>query len=55
MTEVPTSPLVPESRTEFYYRDIRARITFRVDGTGAAIGLVLHQGGSDIEMRRVAD
>jgi hypothetical protein len=55
MTEMPTSPLVPESRTEFFYRDIRARITFRVDRTGAATGLVLHQGGSDIEMRRVAN
>ena len=55
MTEMPTSPLVPESRTAFYYRDIQARITFRVDGTGTATGLVLHQGGSDIEMRRVAD
>lgn len=55
LTEMPTSPIVAESRTEFFYRDIRARITFRVDGTGAAIGLILHQGGSDIEMARVAN
>jgi hypothetical protein len=55
MTEMPTSPIVPESRTEFFYRDMRARITFRVDGSGAATGLILHQGGSDIEMPRVAN
>ena len=55
LTEMPTSPIVPESRTEFFYRDSRARITFRVDGTGAAIALILHQGGSDIEMPRVGN
>ncbi|MDE0829690.1 MAG: DUF3471 domain-containing protein [Vicinamibacterales bacterium] len=55
LTEMPTSPIVPESRTEFFYRDSRARITFRVDGTGAATALILHQGGSDIEMPRVGN
>lgn len=41
-----------ESETGFFYRDRNARISFRVmDGVVQA--LVLHQGGAELEMRRM--
>ena len=40
--------LVPD----FFYRDRNARISFRVSG-GTVEGLVLHQGGAELEMRRM--
>ena len=43
----------PESETEFFYEDTGARITFCLEDAGAATALTLHQGGSDLEMRRV--
>ncbi len=55
MTQMPAAPIYPESLTEFFYKDTSARITFRVDRDGAVIGLVLHQGGSDVEMPRLGD
>ena len=53
MTEMPQVPIFPESPTQFFYEDSTARITFRVDVAGAATALVLHQGGSDLEMPRL--
>lgn len=55
MTEMPVALILLVSPTEFFYRDSSARVTFRVDGTGAATALTLHQGGSDVEMPRVGD
>ncbi len=54
MTEMPQVAIFPESPTEFFYEDTTARITFRVDVAGASTALVLHQGGSDLEMPRLA-
>jgi hypothetical protein len=53
MTEMPQVPIFPESPTQFFYEDSTARLTFRVDVAGAATALVLHQGGSDLEMPRL--
>jgi hypothetical protein len=55
MTEMPAALILPESPTEFFYRKSSARITFQVDETGAATALILHQGGSDVEMPRVGN
>ena len=41
-----------ETKTEFFYRDSNARISFRVNGA-VVEALILHQGGGDLEMRRV--
>ena len=52
-SEMPQVPIFPESPTQFFYEDSTARLTFRVDVAGAATALVLHQGGSDLEMPRL--
>jgi hypothetical protein len=50
---VPGVPIFPESETAFVYADASARLTFRLDAAGGVTVLILHQGGSDFEMRRV--
>ncbi len=55
LTEMPATLILPESPTEFFFRESSARITFRVDATGGATALILHQGGSDVEMPRVGN
>ena len=41
-----------ETETEFFYRNSNARISFRVNGVTVE-ALILHQGGAELEMRRV--
>ena len=41
-----------ESETEFFYRDTNTRISFRL-GNELVEALILHQGGVDLEMRRL--
>jgi D-alanyl-D-alanine-carboxypeptidase/D-alanyl-D-alanine-endopeptidase len=43
----------PSSETEFFYKAVDAQITFVKDSTGRVTGLVLHQGGRDIQGARI--
>lgn len=52
MTDHGQVAIFAESETDFFYRDRDARISFRVSG-GTVEGLVLHQGGAELEMRRM--
>ncbi|MYD72174.1 MAG: DUF3471 domain-containing protein [Acidobacteria bacterium] len=52
LTDQEAVAIFPESETDFFYRDSNARISFRVTG-GQIEALVLHQGGSALEMRRM--
>ncbi len=40
--------LFPESETEFFCKAVKARVSFVKNGGGAVTGLVLHQGGADL-------
>ena len=53
LTELAAAPIFPESETEFFYEDTSAGITFRVGDTDAVTALILHQGGSSVEMARI--
>ena len=53
LTELPGIAIVPVSETTFVYEDQRGGITFKLDARGVVTALVLHQSGSDVEMRRV--
>lgn len=49
----PRFPVHPESESEFFYEVVDAQLTFVVDGTGRTTALILHQGGRDLEARRI--
>ena len=53
LTDLAATPIFPESETAFFYEDTAARITFRLEDTGAVTALTLHQGGSSLEMARI--
>jgi hypothetical protein len=40
--------LFPESETEFFCKAVKARVSFVKNSGGAVTGLVLHQGGADL-------
>ena len=44
--------LLAESETSFFYEDATARVTFEMDDDGEVERLILHQGGSAVEMNR---
>ena len=52
MTDQAAVKIFPESETDFFYRDTNARISFRL-GNDLVEALILHQGGVDLEMRRL--
>ena len=52
MTDQAAVKIFPESETDFFYRDTNARISFRL-GNDLVEVLILHQGGVDLEMRRL--
>jgi len=52
MTDQELVEIFAESETEFFYRDTNTRISFRL-GNDLAEALILHQGGVDLEMRRL--
>ncbi len=54
LTGQPAFPIFPSSPTEFFYRVVDARITFRVEGD-RVVGLTLHQGGRDLPARRLPE
>ena len=43
----------PESETEFFLKEVDAQISFKRDDNGQVEELILHQGGRDIEAKRV--
>jgi len=45
--------IFPESPTEFFWKVVDARVTFKLDPAGHASGLVLHQNGRDLDALRV--
>jgi CubicO group peptidase (beta-lactamase class C family) len=45
--------IYPESETAFYYKVVRARITFEKDEKGTVTRLVLHQSGRDMPANRL--
>ncbi len=52
-TAQPTTPIYPQSATEFFLRAIDAQITFNLNATGDAESLTLHQGGHDMVGKRI--
>ncbi|MCX5752243.1 MAG: serine hydrolase [Candidatus Krumholzibacteria bacterium] len=52
-TGQPRFQVYPSSETEFFYKAVDAQITFVKDSTGRVTGLVLHQGGRDMEGARI--
>ena len=52
-TAQPTTPIYPESATEFFLRDIDAQITFNVDARGKVESLTLHQEGHNMVGTRI--
>ena len=53
MTGQPAVEIYPSSGTEFFYKVVKARISFTPDAQGQATALILHQNGSNIPMPRV--
>ena len=53
LTGQDTFRIYPESETEFYYKVVRARITFEKDEKGKVTRLVLHQTGRDMPANRL--
>jgi len=52
-TGQPRFQVYPSSETEFFYKVVDAQITFVKDSSGRVTGLVLHQGGRDMEGARI--
>ncbi len=52
-TGQPGFQVYPSSETEFFYKVVDAQITFVKDSAGQVTGLVLHQGGRDMEGSRI--
>lgn len=53
LTGQPAFELFAESGAEFFYQDVKARITFEKDTSGRVTGLALHQNGRDLPAPRV--
>jgi hypothetical protein len=45
--------IYPSATTEFFYKAVKASITFLPDGEGQAKALILHQHGADMTMPRI--
>jgi CubicO group peptidase (beta-lactamase class C family) len=45
--------ILPESETEFFYKEVDAQITFVKNGQGSIIELVLHQSGRDLRAKGI--
>jgi len=53
MTEQAVVEIFASSETNFFYRAMNAQIAFWVGNDGIVQGLILHQGGSAVEMTKV--
>lgn len=49
----PATEIYPSAATEFFYKGVKARISFVKDGPGPATALVFHQNGHDMTMSRI--
>lgn len=52
-TGQPKVEIFAESETEFFLKVVDAQLSFQLEGTGPAKGLVLHQGGRDVPAKRL--
>jgi hypothetical protein len=52
-TGQPKVEIFAESEGEFFLKVVDAQLSFQLDGTGPAKGLVLHQGGRDVTAKRL--
>jgi bla regulator protein BlaR1 len=53
LTGQPAVEIYPSSATEFFYKVVKAQLSFVLDAQGQATSLVLHQNGKNITMPRV--
>jgi hypothetical protein len=54
LTGQPKLELGATADTEFFVKMVNAQLTFVKDGNGKVTKIVLHQGGQDHEMPRIA-
>jgi hypothetical protein len=52
-TGQPEAELFPKSETEYFLKVVDAQITFVLDESGVATGLILHQGGQDFPGEKI--
>jgi len=55
LTGQPALDIFPESNTNFFYKAVRAQITFLTGADGDATALILHQNGLDTKAARVTE
>jgi len=53
LTGQQVAEIYPSSNNEFFYKIVKARLTFVTEGSGPATSLVLHQNGFDKTMPRI--
>lgn len=53
LTGQPKAEIFARSETEFFYKIVKAQITFESDAQGVTTGLVLHQHGADMPAPRI--
>lgn len=53
LTGQPKAEIFPESESEFFYKIVKAQISFKRDARGSTTGLVLHQNGADMAAPRI--
>ncbi|MGJ7531118.1 serine hydrolase [Variovorax sp. GB1P17] len=53
LTGQPRAEVFPEGERDFFLKVVDAQVSFEVDATGRATGLVLHQGGQDLAAKRL--
>jgi beta-lactamase regulating signal transducer with metallopeptidase domain len=49
------APIFPSAKTEFFYKVVKAQLSFAVDGKGRATSVTLHQNGHDQPMPRIEE
>jgi hypothetical protein len=52
LTGQPKFEIFPRSETEFFWKVVKAHVVFVKDNNGDVTGLVLHQGGRELEGKR---
>lgn len=53
LTGQPKAEIFPESESEFFYKIVKAQISFKRDAQGNTTGLVLHQNGVNMAAPRI--
>lgn len=53
LTNQPALEVIPSSKIEFFYKEVKARVVFEVDAQGRARALTLHQNGHQLVATRV--